>query len=92
MNEYDLKSSQLTLNLEQGMAWALYADDGPGGPCGQSSDITCPHSVFHIWPNVDAMNKDLEASSTIGRNKKYRLMCGVIGDWSSGGRFKIKMH
>lgn len=81
---------QLTLCLKIGMAWALYADDGPQGPCGQSMRTTCAHSVLHVWNTEAEMREAMERG--IGRNKKARIMCGVVGHWISGGVFGVVIH
>jgi hypothetical protein len=88
-NDLD-QTENLTIELKAGMAWALYSDDGPGGPCGQSMRTTCSHSVLHIWQAESAMREAL--ASGIGRNKKSRIMCGVVGDWTSGGVFGVVFH
>lgn len=81
----------VSIILKPGMAWALYSDNGPGGPCGQSCRTTCPHSVLSIWPNEDVMREAL-SSGNIGRNKKHTLMTGVVDEWTSGGNFRIIIH
>ena len=80
----------LIVRLKSGMAWALYSDDGPSGPCGQSMRITCSHSVLHVWDSEFEMRAALEAG--IGRNKKARIMCGVVGEWTSRGVFGVVLH
>ena len=80
----------VSVELKPGMAWALYADDGPGGPCGQSCRTTCPHSVLAVWPNEDAMRAAM--SNGFGRNRKARLMMGVVDDWTSGGNFRVMVY
>jgi len=80
----------ITIELKPGMAWALYTDNGPGGPCGQGSRTTCPHSVLSIWPNEDAMRKTL--AEGIGRNKKGSVMTGVVDEWTSCGLFRVQVY
>jgi len=80
------------INMKPGAAWMLYLDDGPGGPCGQSMRVTCPHGFLHIWPNEDAMRAALPASGSVGRNKKARVMYGVVDEWTSPGVFQVKIH
>ena len=80
----------VTINLKPGMAWALYSDTGPGGPSGQGSRTTCPHSVLSIWPNEEAMRATL--SKGAGRNRKHTLMTGVVDEWTSGGNFRVTIH
>ena len=87
MSDVDRLTSPLTIDLKPGTAWMLYSDTGPGGPCGQSCRTTCPHAVFSIWPNEEAMRVELE--NGIGRNKKCRLMWGVVGEYTSGGVFRV---
>lgn len=78
---------EIVIKLKPGMAWALYHDKGPGGPCGQSMRVTCPHSVLMTWPNEDAMREALQDMKW--RNKKHELMYGVVDDWTSGGVFRV---
>lgn len=80
----------ITVRLKKGMAWALYADDGPSGPCGQSMRTTCSHSVLHVWQTEREMREAMNRG--IGRNKKARIMCGVVGEWTSGGIFGVVIH
>ena len=80
----------ITIELKPGMAWALYSDNGPGGPCGQSCRTTCPHSVLAIWPDEDAMRATL--ANGIGRNKKARVMTGVVDEYTSGGVFRVMVY
>jgi hypothetical protein len=82
---YDLHSEwsgELSLTLKPGMGWAIYTDHGPTGICGQSMSITCPHSVFRVWPDEESMRADLDKSFRKG--SKANLQFGVIGQWSSG--------
>ncbi len=81
---------QLTLCLKIGMAWALYADDGPQGPCGQSMRTMCSHSMLHVWDTEAEMREAMNRG--IGRNSKARVMCGVVGEWTSGGVFGVVIH
>lgn len=80
----------IDLELKDGTAWALYFDDGPGGPSGQSMRTTCPHAVLHVWDNEQKMKKDMQHG--LGRNKRARVMCGVVGEWTSGGVFGVVIH
>lgn len=86
-----LYGQELTLNLRPGNAWALYMDDGPGGPCGQSMRTTCPHSVLYIWPDEASMRKAMETKN-LGRNKRARWMYGVVGEWTTPGVFQIRIQ
>ena len=80
----------VSIELKPGMAWALYTDTGPGGPCGQSMRITCPHAVLKVWPNEDAMNAALEQG--IGRNKRHTLFRGVVDEYTIGGVFRVAVY
>lgn len=92
MTDLDQTYGQSVLiNLKPGMAWALYFDDGPDGPCGQSMRTTCPHSVLHVWPNESDMRIAMQ-DGHIGRNKKARVMYGVVDEWSSPGVFRVEIH
>jgi hypothetical protein len=77
----------VTIELKPGMAWALYCDDGPGGACGQSMRTTCPHSVLMTWPNETAMREDMNGKKW--RNKKHRIMWGIVDDYTAGGVFRV---
>ena len=81
----------VTIDLKPGMAWALYFDDGPSGTCAQSMRVTCPHSVFHVWPNEDAM-RDAVSNVHLGRNKTARIFYGVVDEWTSPGVFQVRIH
>lgn len=83
----DFHATDFPFGLARGMAWCLYCDDGPDGPCGQSIWTTCPHASLMIWSNEDAMRSDLEGHKW--RNKKHRLMFGVVGEWTCGGVFHV---
>jgi len=87
---FSINEEGFTLNLKPGMAWALYSDNGPGGPCGQSMNITCPHSVFMTWPNEEKMREALK--NGIGRNKNAKVLWGVVGDYSTGGIFRVEVN
>jgi len=77
----------INLHLSPGTAWCLYWDEGPGGPCGQSMRITCPHAILMTWSNEEDMRSAMETHKW--RNKKHKIMWGVIDQWVSGGVFKI---
>ena len=80
----------ITVRLKAGMAWALYSDTGPEGPCGQSMRTTCAHSYLHVWNTEHEMRAAMDRG--VGRNSKARIMCGVVGDWTSGGVFGVVFH
>ena len=69
----------ITVRLKAGMAWALYSDTGPEGPCGQSMRTTCAHSYLHVW------NTEHEMRAAMDRG-------GVVGDWTRGGVFGVVLH
>lgn len=78
------------VHLKPGMAWVLYTDNGPGGPCGQTMRVTCPHSVLHVFQNEDEMRA--YAKEGLGRNKKGRVEYGVVDEWSASGVFQVVIH
>lgn len=80
----------VNVHLKPGMAWILYTDNGPGGPCGQSMRTTCPHSVLHVFPSETEMRAYAEEG--VGRNKKGRVEYGVVDDWSAAGVFQVVLH
>ncbi len=75
-------SQELTVTLKPGMGWAIYTDRGPSGPCGQSMSITCPHSVFAVFPDEASMRAAVDKMFRGG--KQSNLQFGVIGEWSTG--------
>lgn len=79
--ELDALIEDLEITLRPGMAWVLYMDNGPGGPCGQGGRTTCPHTTLYLFTNESDMRTAV--ANGIGRNKKAGLHLGVIGDWSS---------
>jgi hypothetical protein len=81
----------ISVDLKPGTAWAIYMDDGPGGPCGQSMRTTCPHAILCTWPNEDAMREAMK-DKNFGRNKKAKVMFGVIDSWSSPGVLTLAIH
>jgi hypothetical protein len=86
--ELDQTSEQeINITLKPGMVWCLYADNGPGGPCGQSMRVTCNHASLYIFSNLEDFEKAREAG--IGRNKKAYSMWGVVGEFTAGGVFSI---
>lgn len=94
MTSHDLdrmNGNALSLTLKPGMYWALYLDDGPGGPCGQSMRTTCPHTVLHVWPDEAAMRAG-GGFAKFGRNKNGRWMYGVVDEYTSRGVFRIEIH
>lgn len=90
---YDLDRTygkEVNLCLKPGMGWILYTDNGPGGPCGQTMRVTCPHSVLHVFPDEDSMRAYAEEG--VGRNRKGRVEYGVVDEWSSAGVFQVVVH
>lgn len=76
-----------TIDLKPGTAWAIYSDQGPQGPCGQSMDTTCPHTVLMTWPNEEAMKAEMDSFKP--RNKKHTLIWGVVDEYTAGGVFIV---
>lgn len=81
-----------TIDLKPGMGWAIYADNGPAGPCGQGGRTTCPHTVFHTWPDENAMRRAL--AEGLGRNKHRATLqlFGVVDEYTSSGLFRVVTH
>lgn len=77
----------VTIELRPGMGFFLYTDGGPGGICGQSMDITCPHANLFTFDCEESLNKFVENFK--GRNKKCRIWFGVVDKYTSGGQFSI---
>jgi hypothetical protein len=48
---------KLPFDLKTGNCIVIYTDKGPGGPCGQSMSVTCPHAMFAVFEDRDAMEK-----------------------------------
>ena len=77
--------------LKPGMAWILYSDNGPSGPCGQDMRTTGPHTAFHIFPNEQAMRQALEAG--VGRNKiSGHVDYGVVDEWTAASVFQVVIY
>jgi len=85
----DFHGEPVSITFKPGMAWALYSDEGPTGPCGQSMRITCPHSVLIVWDSEDAMREALREQSVGRKGAKQRLQWGVVGDYTAGGVFTV---
>jgi len=77
----------VTIKLKPGMAWALYSDEGPSGPCGQSVRAMSPRTVLMTWPNEAAMRSALEKSTMDG--KKKQIKWGVVDEYTAGGIFRV---
>lgn len=80
----------ISFDLKPGMAWVLYFDDGPGGPCGQDCRTTCPHAHFTVYPDEQSMRDAMENYKP--RNKKARIMHGVVDEYTAGGVFRVMKH
>lgn len=81
---------EATIHLKPGMAWLLYVDDGPGGPCGQDSRTTCPHAQFHTFPDEDAMRAFVATEPF--RNPRHRMFYGIVGEWTTPGVMAVIQH
>ena len=79
-----------SVELRPGMGWALYSDDGPGGPCGQGMRTTCPHTVLMTWPDESSMKESLKVAKW--RNKNHRLIFGVVDEYTAGGIFRVVVN
>ena len=91
MTTIDLDERGTTLELREGMAWLLYTDQGPSGPCGQSMRITCPHAILHVWPSEQAMQDWLEVNKAGRTGQRAAIRLGVVGSYS-GGVMRIVNH
>jgi len=96
MVEVDLSEplGEKEIVITDGMAWILYTDQGPSGPCGQLMSITCPHTVLRLWSSEDAMFKELngrEMMSLFRRGVRQTVDWGVIGQFSTS-KAKIVFH
>ena len=49
----DIDLKDLETKLPKGTVIAVYRDDGPSGICGQSMEITCPHTAIHIFKSEE---------------------------------------
>ena len=85
----DVHGQPVSITFKPGMAWALYSDEGPTGPCGQSMQITCPHSLLIVWDSEEAMREALREQAIGRKGKKQRLQWGVVGDYTAGGVFTV---
>lgn len=73
------------LELKPGTAFALYVDQGPSGPCGQSMDTTCPWAQLHLFDTYEELKE-----AKIGRKGvKAHVIFGIVGEWSSPGHLTI---
>jgi hypothetical protein len=81
----------IKIDLPPGAGWVLYADNGPGGPCGQSRSITCPHGLLMAFPNGDTMRQYME-NEFQARSQKHWLMWGVVDSYTAGGVFRVIQH
>jgi hypothetical protein len=86
-SDLDVPYGTHPLGLQPGQAWVLYWDNGPGGPCGQSMRTTCEHAMLVIFDSETEMRSTL--SEGIGRNPTAKRMCGVVGDYTSSGVFRV---
>lgn len=76
--------------LKPGMCVVLYTDKGPGGPCGQSVDITCPHASVLIFPNYETMQQYTDGRPfRLGTKADIRWF--EVGSHGTG-RLSINVH
>jgi hypothetical protein len=76
------------------VAWAIYADDGipeAETPHGLTAETRQPMTVLHVWENEQAMRHDME-SGRLFRCERFRLVYGVVGEWTSGGLCRLEIH
>lgn len=86
--QYFLDQSWFTnqnIQLNIGNVLVVYTDDGPSGICGQSMNITAPHTYILIYENEDKFRADKDNIGRRGKNSKIRFV--VIGEWSNQGSF-----
>lgn len=68
----------------------VYADAGPGGPCGQSMSVTCPHAYVSIFDTYEDAQKAIQsAGGRIGRNGLRRL---IVRGELDGGPLRLFDH
>jgi len=75
------------IDLRPGMAWVLYSDDGPAGPCAQSVRAMSPKTVLFTFPDEETMRAAMAEKEV--RGKLSRLMWGVVDEYTSGGVFRV---
>jgi len=86
----NLNEEGTTLDLRPGSVLVIYTDDGPSGACGQSMNVTCPHTVLHLFPTEEDFCQAREhLRGRGGKNAKMRIV--KIGDWATG-QFSVVKH
>ena len=80
----------VAIELKPGMGWAIYSDNGPGGPCGQSMRTTMPHITLFTWPDENLMLEYLKNAKW--RNKKHVLVYGVVDGYTSGAVANVCLY
>lgn len=81
MDHYD--KVPMALTIKPGMAWAIWTDKGPSGPCGQSMNTTMPHGGIMFFGNIDTLNAYFREHK--GRKGvQTNLLWGEVGDWGTG--------
>ena len=91
INLADCCDKGVTLDLPPGSVLVVYTDDGPSGICGQSMNVTCPHTVLHWFPTEEDYQTANHFNRLGRRGKNARIRAVKIGDWSSG-QFSLVKH
>ncbi len=91
----DIFDENITIDLKPGSVLVIYTDKGPTGKgptgmCGQSMNVTCPHTIIHWFPNKESFRlvKDM---LEYRQGKNFHVKIVVIGEWSNG-MFNLIKH
>ncbi len=87
----DITAAGRTLELSPGNVIAIFTDEGPDGPCGQSMSITCPHAVIHWFMDEEAFREWVKEQGPM-RGRQARLRYAVLGSYSTHGTMGICWH
>jgi len=80
------------LRLNPGNVLIIYTDQGPGGPSGQSMNITCPHTYIHHFQSYDHFKQicpdGVQNLGRKGKRPKFRMV--VVGEY--GDHIEVFKH
>lgn len=79
------------VRLRPAMVLVVVMDDGPRGPCGQSMNVTCPHTTIHIFPDEAYMRDFFSAGGTREGIRERARYC-FIGEHSAPGVMNLIRH
>lgn len=68
----------------------VYTDHGPGGLCGQSMSITCPHAYVSIFDSYDEAKTAIEANG--GKIGRGGLRRNIVQGEINGGPIRLFDH